>query len=135
MVGGRAVHPVNLKIGGFYRTPRKNDIAALADEIEWAIGASITMIKAFAGFDYPDFEQDYLCVSMRHPDEYAIQEGTLISNRGLDISVTAFADHFYEEHVAHSNALHGRTKDGEPLSGRPDRPLQQQFRPAQPTGP
>lgn len=113
-VGGRAVHPVNLKVGGFYRTPRKAEIAALASELEWAIGASKELLEAFAGFYYPDFEQDYLSVSMRHPDEYAIQEGRLVSSNGLDIAVAEFPNHFYEEHVAHSNALHGRTSDGAP---------------------
>ena len=114
VVGGRAVHPVNLKVGGFYRTPRKADIKGLESELDWAIGASVELLQAFAGFDYPDFEQDYLCVSMRHPDEYAIQEGNIVSSRGLDIRVADFPKHFYEEHVEHSNALHGRTREGEP---------------------
>ncbi|MEZ5840795.1 MAG: Ni/Fe hydrogenase subunit alpha [Hyphomicrobiales bacterium] len=111
-VGGRAVHPVNLCVGGFYKVPRKRDLQALLGEIEFGIEASATLAKAFAGFDYPDFDYDYTCVSMKTPGAYAIEDGTLVSNRGLDIAVADFPDHFFEEHVAHSNALHGRMRDG-----------------------
>lgn len=112
VVGGRAVHPVNLKVGGFYKVPSKARVRELIEPLKWAIGASRELALAFGGFDFPDFEYDYTCVSLKHPDEYAIHEGRIVSNRGLDIAVSAFPDHFLEEHVAHSNALHGMTKDG-----------------------
>lgn len=114
VVGGRAVHPVNLKVGGFYKVPTKPRVQDLIEPLKWAIQASRDLTLAFGGFEFPDFEYDYTCVSLRHPDEYAIQDGRIVSNRGLDIAVNAFADHFLEEHVAHSNALHGMTKEGAP---------------------
>ncbi|OEJ65057.1 Ni/Fe hydrogenase subunit alpha [Magnetovibrio blakemorei] len=113
VVGGRAVHPVNLKVGGFYKVPTKARVRSLIEPLKWAIDASRDLALAFGGFEFPDYEYDYTCVSMRHPDEYAIQDGRIISNRGLDIGVSEFPDHFVEEHVAHSNALHGKTKTGE----------------------
>ena len=33
-VGGRAVHPVNVRVGGFYRAPEPDDVAALAGPLE-----------------------------------------------------------------------------------------------------
>ncbi|MDD3449994.1 MAG: Ni/Fe hydrogenase subunit alpha [Gammaproteobacteria bacterium] len=114
VVGGRAVHPVNTRVGGFYRAPGRARVRALAPELEWALEASATLLRAFAGFDFPDYTHDYTCVSLRHPDEYAITEGRLVSNRGMDIAIDAFLDHFGEEHVAHSNALHGYLGAGEP---------------------
>ncbi len=111
-VGGRAVHPVNLKVGGFYRTPKKRELRLLLDELEYGLEASAMLAKAFSGFDFPDFTYDYTCVSMRNADNYPLEDGRLVSNRGLDIPVQAFPDHFFEEHVAHSNALHGRMRDG-----------------------
>ena len=111
-VGGRAVHPVNLAVGGFYKAPKKRDLRTLLSEIEFGLEAAATLAKAFAGFDFPDFADDYICVSMRAETEYAIQSGRLVSNRGLDIAVAEFPNHFFEEHVAHSNALHGRLRDG-----------------------
>lgn len=112
-VGGRAVHPVNLKIGGFYKAPDPVALAELLPRLDWAMGASRGVAEAFAGFEFPVLEQDYHCVSLRHPDEYAIHEGRIVSNRGIDIAVSEFLDHFQEEHVEHSNALHGFYKNGE----------------------
>ena len=33
-LGGRAIHPVNVRVGGFYRLPRKAELAALADQLK-----------------------------------------------------------------------------------------------------
>ena len=107
VIGGRAVHPVNLKVGGFYRTPRRRDIHTLIEPLRWAVGAAQELLQVFAGFEFPDYHYDYTCVSLRHPEEYPITEGRIVSNRGLDIAIDEFAEHFSEEHVAHSNALHG----------------------------
>ena len=51
-------------------------------------------------------EFDYEFVALRHPSEYPMNEGRLVSNRGLDIDVRDYEAHFEERHVAHSNALH-----------------------------
>ncbi len=112
VIGGRAVHPVNLKVGGFYRVPTRGQLRALADELKWAIEESLATVKLVGGFDFPALDQDYTFVALRHEDEYAIHEGRLVSNKGLDIPVRAFLDNFDEEHVRHSNALHGYMKAG-----------------------
>ena len=39
-------------------------------------------------------------------EEYPFNEGRLVSNKGLDIDVAEYEDHFVEQHVKHSNALH-----------------------------
>lgn len=112
VVGGRSVHPVNTRVGGFYSAPNKAKVKALLPELEWGIGAAREVAVAFSKFEFPDDEYDYHFVSLSDPDTYAICEGRLVSNRGLDIAVSEFNDHFFEEHVARSNALHGRRKDG-----------------------
>jgi len=112
VVGGRSVHPVNTRLGGFYRAPDRAAIAALIPELEWGVGAARDLALAFAGFDFPDDAGDYTFVSLIHPATYPIIEGRIGSNRGLDIPVPAFLDHFHEEHVARSNALQGRMNDG-----------------------
>ena len=114
VVGGRAVHPVNLKVGGFYRTPEKAELQALRDKLVWGMEAAHKSCELFSTFTYPDVERDYLWVAMRHPDRYAIEAGRLVSSDGLDIDFPEFEQHFAEEHVEHSNALHCATKDGRP---------------------
>jgi sulfhydrogenase subunit alpha len=112
VIGGRSVHPVNTRVGGFYRAPEVERIRALIPELEWGAQAARELTLAFAGFDVPADEYDYHFVSLIHPTEYPITRGRIGSNRGLDVSVADFNAHFSEEHVARSNALQGRMKDG-----------------------
>ena len=72
VVGGRAVHPVNLRVGGMYRAPTRAELATLVPELEWAREAAVDFTRWVAGFDFPDFEQDYAFVALRQPGEYPI---------------------------------------------------------------
>lgn len=112
ILGGREVHPINVRVGGFYRVPRKQELEPLKEELKWAIDASLETVRLTAGFDFPDFKQDYEFVALRHPSEYPLNEGRLVSNKGLDIPAGEWENHFIEEQVEHSNALHGLRKDG-----------------------
>jgi len=114
IIGGRAIHPVNLKVGGVFKIPSRDAVRALREELKWAVETSLGLVKAVSGFEFPDYSYDYNSVALKHPDEYAICEGQLVSSAGLDIPIAEFEDHFGEEHVAHSNALHGVSNTGEP---------------------
>jgi coenzyme F420-reducing hydrogenase alpha subunit len=106
VVGGREIHPINVKVGGFYRVPEKRELLELEDELKWARDAAVETAHWAARFSFPEFERNYEFVALRHPDVYAIEEGRLISNRGLDIPVAEYEQHFAEDHAQHSNALH-----------------------------
>jgi sulfhydrogenase subunit alpha len=111
LLGGREIHPINLRVGGFYSVPTRNDLEPLVEKLKWAREASLETVRLVATLPFPDFEQDYEFVALRHPDEYAIHEGRLVSNKGLDIDVSEFDEHFVEEHVQHSTSLHCRIKE------------------------
>jgi sulfhydrogenase subunit alpha len=106
VLGGREIHPINVRVGGFYRVPTRNELEPLLEKMKWAREAALETVRWAAELSFPEFEQDYTFVSLRHPDEYPFNEGRLVSNRGLDISVHNYDDYFTEEHVEHSNALH-----------------------------
>ncbi len=106
LLGGREIHPINNKVGGFYKVPEKQDFAPLLEELKWAKDASIEAVKVANSLECPDFDQDYEFIALHHPDEYPFNEGRLISNTGLDIDIQDYEDHFEEIHVEHSNALH-----------------------------
>lgn len=53
-------------------------------------------------------ECDYEFVALRHPEEYAMNEGRPVSNKGMDIPVSEYEDFFQEEHLRHSTSLHSR---------------------------
>lgn len=105
-LGGRAIHPVNVAVGGFYRAPRAEAFAALIPDFEWGLQAAVEATRWVAGFRFPDFEQDYDLVSLSHPDEYPMNEGRIVSSRGVSIDVADYEHEFTEHHVAHSTALH-----------------------------
>jgi len=106
LLGGREIHPISAVVGGFYKLPTKTQLQELVSDLEWALQASIETVQWTTGLEFPNFEQDYEFVALRHPEEYPLCEGRLISNRGLDIDAAEYEDHFTEVHVKHSNALH-----------------------------
>lgn len=109
-LGGREIHPVNVRVGGFYKVPTKRELAPLAERLKWARDAALETVRWTATLNFPNFERDYEFVALRHPDEYPFNEGRLVSNKGLDIPVHDYDDSFVEEHVQHSNALHSVIK-------------------------
>lgn len=110
LVGGREIHPINIRVGGFYKAPDKQDLLQLAERLKWARDAALETVRWVAKLPFPEFDQDYEFVSLRHPEEYPFNEGRLVSNKGLDIAVREYETHFAEEHVQHSNALHSVLK-------------------------
>jgi coenzyme F420-reducing hydrogenase alpha subunit len=110
LLGGREIHPINVRVGGFYRTPTRRELAPLAERLKWARDAALETVRWTAGFDFPDRERDYTLVALRHPDEYPFNEGRIVSNRGLDIPVSDYEAHFEELHLQRSTALHSRLR-------------------------
>ena len=106
LLGGREIHPISAAVGGFYKVPTKQQLRDLGEDLEWALAASLETVHWTAGLEFPKFEQDYEFVALRHPNEYPLNEGRLVSNRGLDIDTAEYEDHFVELQVKHSNALH-----------------------------
>jgi coenzyme F420-reducing hydrogenase alpha subunit len=111
-LGGREIHPINVRVGGFFRVPRRGELSPLAERLKWAREAALETVRWTAGFDFPDRERDYTFVALRHPDEYPFNEGRIVSSRGLDIPAAAYETHFEETQVERSTALHCRLRGG-----------------------
>jgi coenzyme F420-reducing hydrogenase alpha subunit len=105
LLGGREIHPINVRVGGFYKVPSKKDLRTLVPDLEWARGMAHEMIAFAAKLAFPKFERNYRFVSLRHPEEYPLNRGRLVSSDGLDIDISQFFDHFEEIHVEHSTSL------------------------------
>jgi coenzyme F420-reducing hydrogenase alpha subunit len=106
VVGGRSIHPVNVRVGGFYRAPTRGELAALRDQLRRALDLAVATAQWVSGFDFPDFRCGHEQLAMSHPHRYPIEDGTLVTDRGLAFGAAAFEDHVIEEHVPHSTALH-----------------------------
>ncbi|HVW69791.1 MAG TPA: Ni/Fe hydrogenase subunit alpha [Steroidobacteraceae bacterium] len=105
VLGGREIHPVNVRVGGFYRVPTRADLQPLAAMLGPARERAIELLRWTSTFPFPDFERDYELVALRHPDEYPFNEGRIVSTRGIDLRVADYQTMFEERHAAHSTAL------------------------------
>jgi sulfhydrogenase subunit alpha len=114
LLGGREIHPINVRVGGFYRAPRRRELATLVDTMEQARDAARETLSWVSGFEFPDRERDYTFVALRHPAEYPFNEGRIVSNRGLDTPVEDYDAHFSEYQLDRSTALYARMDDGGP---------------------
>jgi len=114
LVGGREIHPINVRVGGFYKLPTKSELNTLVERLKWAIEASLQMVRFTAKLPFPDFEREYEFVALRHEREYPFNEGRIVSSKGLNIAVQEYEQFFVEEHVEHSNALHSTLRDRGP---------------------
>lgn len=105
VLGGRAIHPINVAVGGFYKAPRREELAALIPDFEWGLQAAIEAARWVATFPFPDFQVAYEMVALTHPEEYPFNEGDLKSSDGRHVRVADYESEFEEVHVAHSTAL------------------------------
>ncbi len=111
LLGGREIHPINLRVGGFHKIPRKEELQPLADRLKWALDVALETVRFAATFRMPEFVREYEFVALRHDQEYPFNEGRLVSSKGLNIGVEEYENSFSEEHVEHSNALHSVLRD------------------------
>lgn len=112
ILGGREIHPINVRVGGFYRLPRREELVALLPELEQARDAMRAALDWMAEFDFPEFNQDLELVAVHEPGHYPFIGRRLRSTLGKDIALDAWPSTFAEEQVRHSTALHARTTDG-----------------------
>jgi coenzyme F420-reducing hydrogenase alpha subunit len=112
LLGGRAVHPVGLRVGGFYRVPSRADLRAMLPVLEQALADAQETVRWTAAFELPDFERDPLMLSMHDREGYALDSGRLVTTAGLDIDPGDWDSVFTEQQVEHSTALQASGIDG-----------------------
>jgi coenzyme F420-reducing hydrogenase alpha subunit len=106
ILGGRPIHPINVTVGGFYRAPSRDALKAILPDLQWGLQAAIDTCAFVATFDFPEFEIDYDCVTLKHTAEYPMNAGRIVSTSGMDIAMEDYEKHFGESHLPHSTALH-----------------------------
>lgn len=111
LLGARAVHPVGVCVGGFYRAPDPDRVAELLVETRECLDdmSDLTLMLA-EKVDYPDFERDYEFVSLSPDKGYPMNLGRIRSNKGLNVDQEQFGEAIEERHVQHSTALHSVIK-------------------------
>lgn len=117
LLGGRSVHPVSVKVGGFSRVPTRQELQGLTDDLSWARDAAVETVRWVAGFEKPEFRQAYTYAALAPEDEYPFNEGPIRSSQGLHIGADHFEQHFVESQVPYSTALHSTLNGKSYLAG------------------
>ena len=110
LLGGRAIHPVNVRVGGFYRVPSRAEFLPVIESLKHAQDLAIATLRWAATFRFPEFTRDNEFVALRHPGEYPMNEGHIVSSAGLDITARDYETEFLERQVPYSTALHSALK-------------------------
>jgi coenzyme F420-reducing hydrogenase alpha subunit len=113
LLGARSVHPVGARVGGFWDAPDPAAADDLGSRLEAALPDAEDLVAWTVSLPLPATEQAFTCVSLRHPDEYPMNDGRILTESGLDLAVDEFEGTFKEQQVPHSTALHSRL-DGQP---------------------
>lgn len=112
-LGGRSIHPVGARVGGFWRAPGTAEAQALHAELLAALPEAEALLDWVLSWPIPNSAQDFESIALHDPDGYAINGGRIVSDHGLDISAAEFEQHFGEQQVPHSTAFHC-LHDGKP---------------------
>lgn len=116
-LGGRSIHPINVRLGGFYSVPDRSQLAPLAELLRRALDDALATVEWVSGFDFPDLELDHEMLALSQPGQYAIENGAIARSAGPSFPVAEFTGHVHESQVPHSTALHATLDGGRYLTG------------------
>jgi coenzyme F420-reducing hydrogenase alpha subunit len=114
VLGGRPIHPVSVRVGGFSRMPDRAELTALRPSLEEALALSLATVDVVAGLQAPAFEREPRLVALKHRSEYPLNDGRIVSNDGVNLRASDWRKAFHEVQVPWSNALQSRAGDGLP---------------------
>jgi coenzyme F420-reducing hydrogenase alpha subunit len=111
LIGGREIHPVSPRVGGFSRAPRRRELDPLLPRLRWALEQMPGIADFVASLPTPSLARPAELVSMLGTDEYPINVGAMGSTTGRRWEADAHERVTQEVHVEHSNALHSLMSD------------------------
>ncbi len=114
VLGGRPIHPVSVRVGGWSRTPSRTELLALRPMLEEALRLARATVDVAVSLTPPSFDREPRLVSLRHASEYPMNDGRIVANDGLDIGADEWGSAFHEIQVPWSHALQARGRDGLP---------------------
>ena len=116
LVGGRSIHPINVRLGGFYSVPTKADLKPMAEQLRTALDDALATVAWVAGFDFPDLTVDHELLALTG-ERYPLEDGRIARSAGEPFPIAEFSDHVRETQVPHSTALHATLDGGRHLTG------------------
>ncbi|WP_199034910.1 Ni/Fe hydrogenase subunit alpha [Glycomyces salinus] len=117
ILGGRAIHPVNVRLGGFYRLPTPEELEHLKSMLRPALDQALKTVEWTSTLDFPDYDCGHELLAMSHPDTYPIERGHLITASREEFPASAWNDFIESVQVPHSTALQAFLRGRRYLSG------------------
>jgi coenzyme F420-reducing hydrogenase alpha subunit len=114
LLGGRAIHPVSVRVGGWSRAPRRAQLLAMRPALEEGLRLARATVDVALSLVPPEFEREPRLVALHNPGEYPMNDGRIISNDGLQLAPQAWGEAFHEVQVPWSNALQALGEDNRP---------------------
>jgi coenzyme F420-reducing hydrogenase alpha subunit len=118
LFGGRALHPVAMVVGGFTSYPSKDIIGKTVKELKSIRADAIEVLRVISELPFPDLINDSDFAAIHDPSGYAVNEGCIISNNGINVNEDDYYSVFEEIEVPYSNAKRTILKEkGSLMSG------------------
>jgi coenzyme F420-reducing hydrogenase alpha subunit len=114
LLGGRPIHPISVRVGGFSRAPRAAELEEIRRALPEAIAEAQETVRWAAELAPPPHAREPRLVALRHATEYPMNDGRITSSDGLDLDPGDWPAAFEERQVPWSNALQAISRDGSP---------------------
>ncbi|MFW5932793.1 MAG: Ni/Fe hydrogenase subunit alpha [Candidatus Hadarchaeota archaeon] len=113
-LGGRIVHPLSTRVGGFSKLPNEGELEEGIEKLDGMMPVAEETVDLIAGLDYPDLDMGTNCLSLgRDDDRYPTYEGYVITSNGKKFEVDDYSEVINEETRIYSTAKYSSI-DGEP---------------------
>ena len=109
-IGGRASHPVSAVINGFTDLSSSQVLSKLCQELERIETDAVETVRMVCEFSIPDFFRKTEYVALKTANGYALTEGSIVSNQGLEIPEEDYRQYFEEKEVPYSMAKRAKIK-------------------------
>jgi sulfhydrogenase subunit alpha len=116
-IGGRAIHPINVRLGGFYSVPTRLEFRPIAEQLRRALDNALATVEWVSGFEFPDLELEHEFLALTASGRYPIENGAIARSAGPAFSAADFTNHVVESQVPYSTALHAALDGGCYLTG------------------
>jgi len=111
VIGGRPVHPVSCRVGGFHRVIKKNELIPLLKDIKSLKRIAKEFLEFILELPIPEVKRDIEYVSLKGKEKYPILKGRVVSNKGLNITEDELEKAIKVEQAPYSNSLRYKIKN------------------------
>lgn len=118
ILGGRAVHPLTTRVGGFSKLPTEKELEESLDKLERMKPIGEDTADLIADLDYPEFNLDTKYLALGRDDErYPVYDGYVTSSDGKNFESEDYSDVIEEETKLYSTAKFSRIEGETFLTG------------------